>query len=246
MSSSVRHCCVLIRRIALPIAVLSLLAGCASERGPRYGVATNDRDAVPPPPAPEMEAHGVFFGGQVDVDVVLNRAGFGPHGVRGGEAGGGGRHGGGSFAGFGGRGRRGFRGGEGGERREGGGGEESPSPHIVASNQPPVALHLRLTNHTSAPLVIQVPDFDSDLGNFVVQPDTVTVPPNGSADADPMTSRLGVTAAQIPLTVTLQINQRVDTQVLSLHLKPASAGPAAAAPGAPTPPTTPPPAVPPS
>ena len=88
---------------------------------------------------------------------------------------------------------------------------------IRASNEPPVQLQLRLTNHGETPVVAEVLDFNSDLGNFVVQPPKITLPPHEAVEADPMTSRLGVPAVEeIPVTVRLRINGKSETQVLKL------------------------------
>jgi len=98
----------------------------------------------------------------------------------------------------GGGGRRGGRGGGGGERRGGEGGapastsaESGRGPAIRASNAPAVQLRLRLTNHGNEPVDVEVLDFNSQLGNFVVQPAKISLPPGEPTEADPMLSRLG-------------------------------------------------------
>lgn len=191
----------------------------------------------------------MFFAGQIEVEVVLGRAGFEAHDAAKGDAGGGEGRPRGGFGMGGGR-RRG--GGSGGGGRPGGGegGESSgsrggagqnddgsPAIHIVASNLPPVRLHLRLTNHGTAPIDVEVPDFNSDLGNFVVQPAKLTLPPNQPTEADPMTSRLGVKADEIALTVALRANGHTEKQVLVLRIVPPAAPvtAAAAAPASPPP-----------
>jgi hypothetical protein len=80
-----------------------------------------------------------------------------------------------------------------------------------------VRLHLRLTNHGSAPVEVEVVDFDSDLGNFVVEPPKIELPPNKPVEAEPMTSRLGVSSDSIALNVSLRIGDRTDKQVLNLQ-----------------------------
>jgi len=91
-----------------------------------------------------------------------------------------------------------FWGGHGGRGRGGGGGTDESGgdagarpPPIHASNQAPIQLRLRLTNHGPAPADVAVEDFDSALGNFVVQPEMITVKPGESVEAEPMISRLG-------------------------------------------------------
>ena len=89
---------------------------------------------------------------------------------------------------------------------------------IRASNEPPVQLQLRLTNHGDGPVVAEVLDFNSELGNFVVQPPKISLPPHEAVEADPMTSRLGVPAVEeIPITVRLRIDGKTETQVLKLR-----------------------------
>ncbi len=167
---------------------------------------------------PEMEGQAEFHDGQLIVEVLLNRAGFGarPESVserrsrdeRGGR--GSGRMG---FGG--GRGRRG-NGGNAGDAGQSDG--ATPAPSIRPSNLPPVRLHLRFTNRMTAAIEVEVPQFDSDLGNFVVQPPKIIVPPNGSAEADPMTSRLGVPADQVPITMSLRVNGATEHQVVLLRM----------------------------
>jgi hypothetical protein len=96
-----------------------------------------------------------------------------------------------------------------------------------------VQLRLRLTNHSDADVEAEVLDFNSDLGNFAVQPEKITLPSRESIEADPMTSRLGVPAVEeILLTVRLRLggkNGQTETQILKLRPRPA-AEPAAASP----------------
>jgi hypothetical protein len=216
--------------------LLLCLTACESERRPPAGAPTGPGGPAAEAATPEMEASGTFFSGEVEVETLLNRGGFSP---RVGSAGGGDSD---SGAG-GGSGRRGGGGGGrgGGGRGRGasaspasaGSGEGTgadPAPRIYASNLPAVRLHLRLTNHGASPVDIEVTDFDSDLGNFVVQPEKITLPPGESVEADPMTSRLGVNSDTIPLKVTLRSGDKSETQVLNLHLiKPAA--PSGSAPG---------------
>lgn len=175
-----------------------------------------------------MEAEALFFDGQVRAEVLLAHAGV--KWTRGGEGGteaAGERRGHGGFrGGFGGGG--GFRGGrhrEGGEYAEGGegggeageGAEGAGAPRIVAENQRPLELRLRLTNLGKQPISVEVPDFDSVLGDFAVQPDTIVVAPGKSVEAEPMVSRMGVTLPEIPLTVSLQVGNKTEQHVLTLR-----------------------------
>lgn len=238
---------------ALPALLLLLgLAACESDRPSRRGPPSAETGAAAPAPFPDMETHGTFFAGQIEVEVLVNRAGFGPRdagsgatpssgssgggrgGFSGGFGGGGGRRGGG-----GGGGGRGGSGRGGGEQAAGGArpsDDGTPAIHIPVSNLPPVRLHLRLTNHGTDPVEVEVPDFDSDLGNFVVQPPKILLPPNQAVETDPMISRLGVNAAEIALTVAIRANGKVEKQVLVLRLVPPAPPPPAGS--AASPPTT--------
>ena len=243
-------------RALVALAFLLGLASCESDRGSRRGPpGAGIGGGAPPAPAPDMEAHGMFFAGQVEAEVVLGRAGFEAHDAAKADAQGGGegrgRSGFSMGGGGGGGGRRGGGGGGGGRR--GGGGDEGPAAggapgsgdgtpavRIVASNLPPVRLHLRLTNHGTVPFDIEVPDFDSDLGNFVVQPPKILLLPNQPIETNPMTSTLGVKSDEIPLTVAIRANGRTEKQVLILRIV-ATAAPIQTPPPtrAPTPPATP-------
>jgi hypothetical protein len=189
---------------------------------------------------PEMEAHATFFAGKIEAEVLLGRSAFVPR-VDGPTPGGRGREGrgsGGFSAGMGGGGPRGGGGGMGGGggRDGGGGGEMSrprpeadggPRPNIQASNAPPVQFRLRLTNHGSEPVEIEVPDFNSTLGNFVVQPRKLSIPAGGSVEADPMTSRLAAAGAEVSLTLGLRVQSQTEKQVLTLQPRTPAAAPTA-------------------
>jgi len=82
---------------------------------------------------------------------------------------------------------------------------------------PPINLWLQLTSTASQPLNIEIIDFKSDLGSFAVQPEQVSLPPGQSVEAEPMISRLGVTSLEIPVTVTLRLNGKTETHVLTLR-----------------------------
>jgi hypothetical protein len=167
----------------------------------------------------------MFFDGQVEAEALLARTGA--HWARKEESGGtgkadqsgGGGHFSGGGGGHGGGHRGGGRGGENGEGAMGGTSDSGPqTPPIHAIDQPGVQLRLRLTNHRDIPIVVEVVDFNSDLGDFVVQPALITVQPGESVEAEPMVSRLGVSADEIPLTVKLRIEGRPSQQVLTLKI----------------------------
>lgn len=224
MSSSLRRQFSPLRSFSASLALLAL-AGCESdERSPRRGPPPSEAGAAAPAPAPEMSAHATFFAGQIETEVLLGRAGFGPRadGKDGPPGGGEGRGRSGFSGGFGGGGKRGGgggpRGGDGPEGRSGPGRDAEARPRIVAENKPPVRLHLRLTNHSTEPAEIEVLDFNSDLGNFVVQPRKISVAPGASAEAEPMISRIGLSADAIPLTIRLRRSGQTEQQKLMLQV----------------------------
>lgn len=229
-------------------------AACAGEHPhrPPPGATGPGEDAARAP-IPKMEAQGMFFEGQIEAEAMLARAGMKWSRDNESESSSGGSRGGrgGGFRGGLGMGGGG-RGGRGGGRGRGGGGEGSPPeggaegaaqrPPMHASNLPPIQLRLRLTNHGSAPAVVEVEDFDSAMGNFVVQPPKITIQPGDSAEAEPMVSRLGVTAEEIPVTVKLRSGGRTEQQVLTLRAvkqPPAGAPPPEGSPSGPPPTATP-------
>ncbi len=205
-------------------AALFALAACESDHASR-GSDSSAPDAAKA--VPEMEAQGAFFSGQILAEVVLNRTGFtGRGGGRSDSADG--------DSGGGGGGGRG-----GGGRRHGGGSGGSPAaavesdatPQIRPSNLPAVGLHLRLTNHGSAPAEVEVTDFNSDLGDFVVEPEKIALPPNVPVEAEPMISQLGVSSDAIPISVSLRLKGQgeghlFEKQVLVLRIIRPAAPPA--------------------
>lgn len=195
------------------------------------------------PPVPRMEATGMFFGGSVEAEVLLARTGARwIRDEKSGDAGDSGQSHSGHFGGGGGMGGHGGgrHGGGRGESEGGGTGDTGPqSPPIHAINQPGVQLRLRLTNHGSVPIVVEVLDFNSDLGGFVVTPEKIEVAPGASVEADPMVSRLGVSAAEIPLTVRMRVGGGTERKILALKVveeppphAPGPAAPASAVPAA--------------
>jgi len=82
---------------------------------------------------------------------------------------------------------------------------------------PPIVMWLQLTSTAGSTLNVEIVDFNSDLGNFAVQPEKVALTPGNSVETEPMISRLGVTSLDIPVTVTLRINGKNETHVLTLR-----------------------------
>jgi len=218
---------------ALAAASLLIVAGCASDRPERPAAA---RNLKPPPP---MGGEETFFDGRITAELRTG-AGFGDAGKPDdAKADGGGRHGGGGFRmGGGGGGRHGRGGGGGGE---GGGGGPSVGDAIeqdqinnirraAASGGPPVFIHLRFTNHGTAHADVLVADFLSELGNFVVQPEKLSLDPGQSAEVEPMTSRLAAAVEQVDVTLALRLDGRGERKTITLHQLPAPPAPESAAP----------------
>lgn len=102
------------------------------------------------------------------------------------------------------------------ERMRGGGRSGGPGAG-GGLNFPPARIVLTLANATSAETAVTVGAFDSRLGNFAVQPEVMNLPANGRVASEPMTSRLGVGAGEISITVTLVRGSRKETQTVILR-----------------------------
>jgi hypothetical protein len=85
---------------------------------------------------------------------------------------------------------------------------------------PPVALHLRLTNKTSEAVEITFVLCKSELGDFAVRPEKITLAPGESGEPDSMTSRLGLTSAELILRVSLRLADKVEQKDLVLKAVP--------------------------
>ncbi|HTQ31902.1 MAG TPA: hypothetical protein VMI53_11895 [Opitutaceae bacterium] len=181
------------------LALALLLAGCG-------GRHHRDDEASAPPlgpngkPLPVLHAQDTFAAGQVIADITLSRGwgkgGFKPAPIPGMPS-----------------------------EDDSDDSDKKITPDMIDAMQhrraespfPPVMLWLKLTSAARAPLNIEITDFKSDLGDFAVQPDHVTLAPGESAKPDPMISRLGVTSTEIPVTVSLRINGAKETRVLILR-----------------------------
>ena len=212
-------------------ALASFVAGCESQ--PERHGHHNDGDSAEPAARPiVMEGTAVFFDGRLAASVSLTRGigsapGDKPGGGSGDNNGGGG--GGGRGGGMGG-GRGGMGGGspadfEGGEAPRRGGGQ-------FGSPMPPVTLCLSVANKAQdgAPLEVEIVDFDSDLGNFALKPDHVSLAPGQTGGPGSVVSRLGVTSAEIPVKVTLRLAGKKETQSVVLRPKTVSDAPPTQAP----------------
>jgi len=89
---------------------------------------------------------------------------------------------------------------------------------------PPVALRLRLTNNSQETIEVTFTLCKSELGDFAVRPVKLALAPGQSAEPDRMTSRLGLTTAELKLSVGLRVAGK--TELKDLVLKVVAAEPA--------------------
>ena len=203
----------------LALALISLTA-CASDR-PQRGMR-RDMQVI----KVSMQATGEFYHGQLHVEANVKNGdmrrpkGAGDKGnsdsssKRGGRSGGSMTMGGGMGGGdrMEGGGRMG-----GGMRKDEGESRETGSRfNRMESNQPPILLTLRLENTGTENLSITIRDIDSALGNFVPQPEHLELTPGQSAELEPMISRLGVIANEIPLQLSFGRAGQVESQTIIL------------------------------
>lgn len=106
------------------------------------------------------------------------------------------------------------------DRRGGGSRSGEGGRNELGSTEPPVLLNLTLTNQGNTPLEISIREIDSELGNFVAQPDFATIPPGHSIDLEPMISRLGVISGKIPLTLEFRSGKTIESQKITLQRDP--------------------------
>ena len=95
---------------------------------------------------------------------------------------------------------------------------DSPAARRAREAQmPPALLRLQLENPSAATVVVEIREVNSDLGNFAIRPDTVTLAPGQSLEVDPMQSMLGVDSYALPVTITLRAGGQTQTKVLVLR-----------------------------
>lgn len=97
----------------------------------------------------------------------------------------------------------------------GGGGMSGPVMH--ESNQPPIALRLRLTNKSKETVEVTFVLCKSELGDFAVRPEKLALAPEQTAEPDPMTSRLGIPSDELFLRVSLRIGGKTEQKDLVLR-----------------------------
>ena len=110
--------------------------------------------------------------------------------------------------------------------------EEDPEDSAAArrareAQMPPALLRLLVENPSAATVVVEIREVNSELGNFAIRPDTVTLGPGQAVEVEPMQSMLGVQSYALPVTVTLRAGGQTQSKTLTLRPIP----PAASAPG---------------
>jgi hypothetical protein len=97
----------------------------------------------------------------------------------------------------------------------------------LGSPLPPITIHLKLENRSGQVVLVDVLEMNSDLGNFAVDPERLSLAPNQTAEPNPMISQLGVTSDEIPVKVTLRMAGRNETHTIAVKsLMGPMAGPA--------------------
>lgn len=84
----------------------------------------------------------------------------------------------------------------------------------LGSPLPPVTVRLKLENKGKAIINVDVVEMNSDLGNFAVDPELLSLAPGQFAEPYPMISQLGITSDVIPVKVTLRMGGRTESQTI--------------------------------
>jgi len=86
----------------------------------------------------------------------------------------------------------------------------------AGSPMPPVTLRVAFENKTTEPLEIQITEVNSELGNFAVRPERLTLAPGQAGKLDPMISQLGVTSDEIPLKVEMRHAGKKESKIITV------------------------------
>ena len=103
------------------------------------------------------------------------------------------------------------------------GGEERSRPttqRMEGGGAPPVAIHLRFTNNGTDQLTLDITDFNSPLGNFVVQPSHLVLDPAQSLEVEPMGSRLANDATSGQISLSLRMKGVKETKIITIEAGP--------------------------
>jgi hypothetical protein len=92
------------------------------------------------------------------------------------------------------------------------------SKQMLGSPLPPVTLHLILTNKSSNSVTISMLDFDSDMGNFAIDPETLTIGPGQTSEPTSMVSELGVNSDVIMFKVTLRYGATKESRTIPVGI----------------------------
>lgn len=86
----------------------------------------------------------------------------------------------------------------------------------LGSPLPPITIRLKLENRGGAVVQADIQEVNSDLGNFAVSPELLSLAPGQVAEPNPMISQLGVTSDLIPVTVTLRMGGTTESHVIAV------------------------------
>jgi hypothetical protein len=81
---------------------------------------------------------------------------------------------------------------------------------------PRQTLHIDFTNHTAAPITIVLTELNSSIGNFVPQPEKLTIAPGATAALQPVSGDAGGVLRWLDVTLALRQDSTNDRQVLRL------------------------------
>jgi len=86
----------------------------------------------------------------------------------------------------------------------------------LGSPLPPITIHLKLENRGGQVFQVDIEEMNSDLGNFAVQPELLSLAPGQIAEPNPMVSQLGVTSDIIPVKVTLRMGGKSESHSINV------------------------------
>lgn len=92
---------------------------------------------------------------------------------------------------------------------------QPPGPPLP-NFQPGIMIHLRFSNQGLERIAITIDDFQSTFGNFVIQPNKLTLDPGQTVEVEPMNSRLAVTGGKFVVTLAIQHAGRTERNLMTL------------------------------